>query len=139
MDETIIKKILELKSKFKIRTIGYDPYGARYIVKQLKKGGLKTDPFAQSIPVMATPTIELKKLYIKGAIQHNGNRLARKHFQNVHCVVDKNYNEHVHKGKSKDKVDAVVSQIIAFGEWYDPNRRPRRIKKGIIVVPKKAS
>lgn len=116
--DDVVRAILEDAKTYYIRGVAYDPYKSKEIIRVLQEEGLKCEPMPQSYKGMAAPTGELFKRFQRGKpIYHNNHPVAR--WQNGNCMVtiDANENMKVQKNKSADKVDIIVSMIIAYAMY----------------------
>lgn len=64
-------------------------------------------------------------------IQHNGDPVSTWAFSNVVMSVDPAGNWKVNKDKSKQKVDPVVAEIMALGQWMDWYTREHLMSMGV--------
>lgn len=116
-DYNFIKaKIIELCDKYDVRKIGYDRWNSSQLIIDLLELGLPMDPFGQGFASMSAPTKELEKQILNKEINHEGDPVLRWAVSNVMLKEDPAGNIKVDKSKSKEKVDPVISLIIALGE-----------------------
>lgn len=119
-DYNFIKaKINELSLKYKIQAIAYDRWNASMLVTDLMNDGANMKPFGQGFVSMSAPTKELEKLILSKEIIHDGNPAMNWMLGNVAVLEDPAGNIKVAKNKSKDKVDGIVSMVMALGEFMD--------------------
>lgn len=103
--------------QFDIETIGFDRWGARSIVNNLTGDGVDMADFGQGFRDMSPPTKEFEKKVLKKEIVHDGNPVTRWMLGNVAIQRDPAGNIKVNKAKSKEKVDGIVTAIMALGEY----------------------
>lgn len=126
--------------RFNIQEIGYDWNSAEWIVTRVQKTFpyIKMVPISQSYSGMGKPSMALKKVAKEFRLEHGDNPVLSWAVSNA-VVVSKDGIERVHKDKSKDKIDPLVSLICAFNQahineleppkrqsiYSDPNWRER--------------
>lgn len=106
-----------LINRFKILRIAYDRYREEQIVTKLIDTGVNMAPFGQGYRSMSVPVDDLEVMYLKELLEHDGNPVARFCYSNVRMNSDPAGNRKPDKDKSKEKIDLVVTDIMAFGEW----------------------
>ena len=106
--------ILELSKRFNIREVAYDRWGALQIVQELDAEGLAVIPFGQGFASMGAPTKEFEKLVRGGKLWHGGHPILRWMADNVTVRMDPAGNIKPDKGKSTEKIDGIVSTIMAL-------------------------
>jgi phage terminase large subunit-like protein len=74
-------------------------------------------PFGQGFASMSAPTKDLERRVNMLQISHDGNPVTRWMMGNVMLKRDPSDNVKVDKAKSGDKVDGVVSVIMALGTY----------------------
>lgn len=102
---------------FDLKSIAYDRYNSSQLVVDLMKDDLEMTPFGQGFVSMSFPTKEFVKLILKKDVLHFGNPIVRWQISNVSLQRDAAGNVKVSKEKSKEKVDGVVSDVMAYGEY----------------------
>lgn len=110
-------KLNELKEKYEIKEIAYDRWNATQIVNDLVNDEFTMYPFGQGFASMSAPTKDLERRVNKLQISHDGNPVTRWMMGNVMLKRDPSDNIKVDKAKSGDKVDGVVSIIMALGTY----------------------
>ena len=118
IDHQLIRKdINELASKYKIQFINYDAVFATTLVTELTEDDIKLHAFRQGFMSMAAPTAELERLVISGELNHGGNEVIRWMASNVLILRDASGNMKVDKSKPENKVDGIVSNIMAIAAY----------------------
>ena len=112
-------KINELSVKYKIQSIAYDRWNASMLVTELMNDGANMSPFGQGFVSMSAPTKELEKLILSKEIVHDNNPAMNWMLSNVAVMEDPAGNIKIAKNKSKEKVDGIVSMVMALGEFMD--------------------
>jgi phage terminase large subunit-like protein len=113
--DTLRKRIQEDKDEFQIKEIAFDRWNATQLVTQLGSDGLEMIPFGQGFASMAAPTRELEKLIVGRQVAHGGNPVLRWMMSNVAVKQDAAGNMKPDKSKSTDRIDGVVSLVMAIG------------------------
>ena len=106
--------IEELGTRYDIREIAYDRWGAVQMSQNLKALGFTVVPFGQGFKDMSPPSKELMKLALEGRIQHGGNKVLAWMVDNIHIRTDPADNIKPDRQKSTEKSDGVVALIMAL-------------------------
>ena len=109
--ETFIE---ELGTKYNIREIAFDRWGAVQMTQNLDGMGFTVVPFGQGYKDMSSPTKELMKLTLEKKISHGGNPVLRWMMDNIHIKMDPAGNIKPDKEKSTEKIDGAVATIMAL-------------------------
>ena len=110
----IEKFIEDLGTKYHIREIAFDRWGAVQMTQDLEGMGFTVVPFGQGYKDMSPPTKEFYKLLMEGRIIHGGNPVMRWMSGNVVVDTDPAGNIKCNKGKSPEKIDGIVAAIMAL-------------------------
>lgn len=123
IDHQIIRNdINELANKFKIQFINYDAVFATTLVTELTEDGIELHPFRQGFMSMAAPTAELERLVMSEQLNHGNNEVIRWMASNVLILRDASGNMKVDKSKPDNKVDGIVSNIMAIAAYMQSQR-----------------
>jgi phage terminase large subunit-like protein len=122
-DEAIILKIMEIKSKFKLRAIAFDRWQSEDIVHKLESVGVECVAFGQGYKSMSYPTKKLEEMVTNRQLKHNGNKAMRWMVSNIMIERDAADNIKINKAKSSEKVDGPVSLVMALGTMLDYERK----------------
>ena len=109
--ETFIE---ELGTKYNIREIAFDRWGAVQMVQNLEGMGFTVVPFGQGYKDMSPPSKELMKLTLEKKIAHGGNPVLRWMMDNIFVKTDPAGNIKPDKEKSTEKIDGAVALIMAL-------------------------
>jgi len=109
--ETFIE---QLGSKYNIREIAFDRWGAVQMVQNLEGMGFMVVPFGQGFKDMSPPTKELMKLTLEQRIAHAGQPVLRWMMDNIYIRTDPAGNIKPDKEKSTEKIDGAVATIMAL-------------------------
>ncbi len=110
----IEKFIEELGTKYNIREIAFDRWGAVQMVQNLEGMGFTVVPFGQGFKDMSPPTKELMKLVLEQKIAHGGHPVLRWMMDNIFIRTDPAGNIKPDKEKSSEKIDGAVATIMAL-------------------------
>ena len=110
----IEKFIEELGTKYHIKEIAFDRWGAMQMVQDLEGMGFTVVPFGQGYKDMSPPTKELMKLTLEERIAHGGHKVLRWMMDNVYVRQDPAGNIKMDKEKSTEKIDAAAATVMAL-------------------------
>lgn len=80
--------IEELGTRYHIREVAFDRWGATQMVQNLEGLGFTVVPFGQGFKDMSPPTKELMRLTLDQKIAHGGNPVLRWMMDNIHVRTD---------------------------------------------------
>ncbi|MCG1024537.1 terminase TerL endonuclease subunit [Dehalobacter sp.] len=106
--------IEELGTKYNIREIAFDRWGAVQMVQNLEGMGFTVVPFGQGFKDMSPPTKELMKLTLEQRLAHGGHPVLRWMMDNIYIRTDPAGNIKADKEKSTEKIDGAVATIMAL-------------------------
>ena len=110
----IEKFIEELGTRFNIREIAFDRWGAVQMVQNLEGMGFTVVPFGQGFKDMSPPTKEFMKLTLGGRIAHGGHPVLRWNMDNIFIRTAPAGNIKADKEKSTEKIDGAIATIMAL-------------------------
>jgi phage terminase large subunit-like protein len=110
----IEKFIEDLNTKYHIKEIAFDRWGAVQMVQNLEGAGFTVVPFGQGFKDMSPPTKELMKLTLEKRIAHGGHPVLSWMMDNIHVQTDPAGNIKPDKAKSTEKIDGAVGLIMAL-------------------------
>lgn len=110
----ILKRIEDVAQQYKLRAVLFDRWGSHKIVKELSDMGLTVIEFGQGFASMSPPMKELEKLILSRGIVFPDNPVVQWCFSNVIAEVDPAGNTKPSKKRSREKIDIVVSGIMAL-------------------------
>lgn len=113
--DVIRPTIRALKEIYNIREIAYDRWNATQLTTQLEGDGFVMVPFGQGFSSMAAPTKELLSLLTGDRIAHGENPVAKWMASNVTVRTDPAGNQKPDKGKSTERIDGIVAEIMGLG------------------------
>lgn len=106
--------IEELGTKYNIREIAFDRWGAVQMVQNLEGMDFTVVPFGQGFKDMSPPTKELMKLTLEQRLAHGGQPVLRWMMDNIYIRTDPAGNIKANKEKSTEKIDGAVATIMAL-------------------------
>lgn len=109
--------ILALRERYNINSTAYDRWNSSQTVIDLQNEGLVMNPFGQGYGSMSAPTKQFEALVLSGKIEHFGNPVLRWMLSSTLVKTDPAGNIKPDKEKSAQKIDGIVSSIMALGEW----------------------
>ncbi|WP_373844758.1 terminase large subunit [Clostridium sp.] len=104
----------ELGTKFNIKEIAFDRWGAVQMVQNLEGLGFTVVSFGQGYKDMSQPTKELMKITLEQKIAHGGHPVLSWMMDNVYVRTDPAGNIKPDKSKSTEKIDGVVALVMAL-------------------------
>ena len=110
----IEKHIEQLGTRFNIREIAYDRWGAVQMSQNLEDAGFTVVPFGQGFRDISPPSKELMKLALEGCLAHGGHPVLSWMVDNIHVRTDPAGNIKPDKQRSTEKIDGVVATIMAL-------------------------
>ncbi len=110
----IEKFIEELGTRFNIRDIAFDRWGATQMVQDLEGMGFEVVAMGQGFASMSPPTKELMKLVLEKKIAHGGHPVLRWNVDNICIRQDPAGNIKADKSKSTEKIDGAIACIMAL-------------------------
>jgi phage terminase large subunit-like protein len=112
-----VHDILAICKRFDVKSIGFDPHRAYHgVVQALQAEDIKMNEFRQRTVDFDAPTRELEKLVLSRKLNHGGNPVLAWMVSNVGIMEDTSGNIKASKGRSSEKIDGVISTIMALGE-----------------------
>lgn len=106
--------IEELGTKYNIKEIAFDRWGAVQMTQNLEGLGFTVVPFGQGFKDMSPPTKELMKLTLEEKIAHGGHPVLRWMMDNIAIRTDPAGNIKPDKEKSTERIDGAVATIMAL-------------------------
>lgn len=110
----ILKRIEAISKQYQLKALSFDRWGATKIVKDLEDMGLTVLEFGQGFASMSPPSKEMEKLILSRKIILPDNPALAWCFSNVIVETDAAGNVKPSKKRSKEKIDMVVSCIMAL-------------------------
>lgn len=124
--EYLRRFILDRKDEYDIRELAIDPWNAIHLSTLLNGDGLTVIPFRQGYSSLSGPSKELEKLLVGGDLRHGHNPVLRWMAANVAIEQDAAGNIKPSKKKSTERIDGIVSSIMALGRLIVHNSGTER-------------
>jgi len=112
---SIRRKAVDLGAKYDIREIPIDPYNGWQLASELAGCGFDVVQCRQGWATMSPAMKETEKLILSGKLDHGGCPVLRWQFRNVSVKTDAAGNIKPDKQRSADRIDGIVSLIMAVG------------------------
>ncbi|ADL50548.1 terminase large subunit [Clostridium cellulovorans] len=127
--------IEELGTKFNIKEIAFDRWGAVQMVQNLEGLGFTVVPFGQGYKDMSPPTKELMKITLEKRLAHGGHPVLKWMMDNIHVRTDPAGNIKPDKEKSTEKIDGAVALIMALDRSIrHENKESVYDNRGILIL-----
>ncbi|MGE5390895.1 MAG: terminase large subunit [Deltaproteobacteria bacterium] len=127
--------IEELGTKYNIKEIAFDRWGAVQMVQNLEGMGFTVVPFGQGYKDMSPSSKELMKLTMEKRIAHGGNPVLRWMMDNIYVKTDPAGNIKPDKEKSTERIDGAVALIMALDRAIrNENRASIYDERGILII-----
>jgi phage terminase large subunit-like protein len=107
--------IMNLCDLYRVEAVGFDRWNSSQLIIELTEEGLNMQPFGQGFASMSQPSKTLETWVMSKSILHDNNPVTRWMLGNVELVRDAAGNIKPDKSKSQEKIDGIVSMIIAIG------------------------
>ncbi len=109
------KKAVELAKRYRLRSLGFDRFGAAQVVNHLKDAGIDVVLFGQGFVSMNGPSKYLDVLVRSGDLRHGGHPVLAWMASNLMWEKDAADNWKPSKKKSREKIDGLSALIMALG------------------------
>ncbi|NBE05939.1 terminase large subunit [Paragemmobacter ruber] len=131
IDELQIANRLDwIRAKFDLQEVAYDPWGMRYLAKELEAKRFPMVEHRQGFASMSNPMKRFEEEVARGTIRHGGNPVLAWQVGNVHRDEDAAGNIKPNKRRSQGRIDAAVAAIMAVGRAVaNENAQKRRARE----------
>jgi phage terminase large subunit-like protein len=137
----IREQIRRDRDKFKVRSIGYDPWNASQLTNDLVSERAPMVKVRQGFATMSPVLKEIQRLVLQGtpeepALRHGGHPVVRWCVDNLAVAMDPAGNVKPDKANSGDKIDGVSALATAMSEIVarPPRRKSRYADEDEIMV-----
>lgn len=114
IDQTVVfKRIMELRDKYSLRSVAYDPWNGEAMAQALDREGFEVVKFPQSFANLSEPSKEFEKAILSGRLHHDGNPILRWNASNV-TATENDGNIRPSKKKSPEKIDGIVATVMGI-------------------------
>jgi len=133
--DVFMRDVLEICENLKVKGIAYDPWNAETVQQYFKKQGYKTFEFRQYTTLFNEPLTHYELAIIRGEIRYNFNPVTAWMLGNVTVYRDKNENRKIDRDKSQEKVDGIVTDIMAIGLYLKLTQAKKKFKRqGLLMI-----
>ena len=115
--DSILNEILKLNEQLQIIQVSYDQWNATQFAINATEQGINLLPYSMSIGSLNRPTKELARLILSDKVVIYPNPIDNFCFENVVIKRDYNDNERPTKETYNNKIDGVLSMIMALGGY----------------------
>jgi len=116
-DHAAIRKHLNdlVEAGSEIVAVALDPWNAQQLANELVDDGFDVVFMRQGYPTLTGPCKELERRLLAGTVKHDGNPCLRWNVANVATEQDAAGNIKPSKKRSPERIDGVVSAVMALG------------------------
>ncbi|MCH7396571.1 terminase large subunit [Belliella sp. DSM 107340] len=116
----VLEKIDEINNLYNIKKVTYDRFLSNYMSQEVSKIiDAPMKEFNQNIKTFSPATKEFETMVLNKTIEHNDNKVLSWCISNLKIFQDNHENIKPVKGKSSDKIDAVVALIMNIGQYIE--------------------
>jgi len=120
-------------SVFDVHFANYDRFNASQLINDLLTDGIEMVAFNQSFINFSPAVLGMEKEILDGLWDHQNNPVVAWCFQNVMLKTDAGGNVRIDKAKSREKVDAAVSNAMAYAAYLEYKEEEPEITGEIMV------
>lgn len=117
----VYKRFAWIARKFNLAGVALDPWNAAWMMKKLDSIGVTVVEYPQRLPYFAPVCKLLEETLAEGSMSHGGAELLRWQANNVAVKTDDNGNARPTRKGSADKIDGIISLLMAMGLWQKLN------------------
>lgn len=115
--DVILKDMVEISKKLRIKQVHYDKYNATQFAIDASKNRIRMVPFSQNAFNYNIPTKGFERLMLQKRVKIDSNPLTKWQLNNVMLKTDLNGNVKPIKRNEENKIDGVVSMIMALAGY----------------------
>jgi len=134
--DVIRRDIVEFASTHNVRKLAIDRWNATQLANQLQGDGINVVQWQQGFAGMSAPSKLLETLLSAGKIRHGGNPVLQWMAGNV--AIRQNADGHIRpvkpKENSHERVDGIISLVMALGAWSAEAKEPPAPAPEIILL-----
>ena len=112
----VLKLLTDYSNKYNIAAVMIDRWNSSYLSTKLMENGFNVVAFGQGFASFASPVRALERLILSKEIVHDKHPVLRWCMANVILKVDAAGNAKPDKAKSRERIDLVVSLLMALEE-----------------------
>lgn len=111
-------EIVKMCRTYAVQSIGFDPAYAKVMVSEIYgETNIQVNSIPPTVMSLAAGTKEMERRLLGATLNHEGNPVLRWQIDNVEVYRDTNDNIRPHKGKSRGRIDGVMSGIYAMDQY----------------------
>lgn len=110
----IEEEVYELGRRFRLLELGFDPWNATQTAVHLQGQRVKVVEVRMGFATLTEPCKELERDVVAGELSHGAHPVLRWNAANVMVRTDPNGNLAPDRGASREKIDGIVSTVIAM-------------------------
>lgn len=122
--EKIAADVIELTEGLEVVRVGFDRAKADIVVPRLMEAGMECEPWPQTPYAMDNVIQKMDELITNKEVNHQGDPVLEWQIGNVELYSDREGNKWVHKTKSTDKIDGIVSFLNGLKSYMELIREP---------------
>jgi phage terminase large subunit-like protein len=115
--DRIEEDVLRLAGMYSLRVLGVDMWNSLQVVQHLMDEGIEVGKVGQGYQSLNAPMKLLERMLVRKEIFHDGNPVMRWMFGNIAVKQDPAGNIKPDRSKAAEKIDGVVSLIMALAAW----------------------
>ena len=120
----IAEDLDDLKSRFEIQEVPYDPFQATQFATQMLAKGYPMVEYGQTVRNFSEPMKELEAIILDGRFHYDGDPVLTWALSNVVCHRDVKDNIFPRKERAENKIDPAVALIMGIARWMFPGVAP---------------
>ena len=121
----VVADVAKICTQYNVKEIAVDQnFDGRQVGLNMKNAGLNPFLFPMNIRALSPGAKDLESLLAAGRIKHDGNKVMRWQISNVVRWEDNNENIRPDKKKSADKIDGVMSLVMALARMQMSDAGP---------------
>jgi phage terminase large subunit-like protein len=125
--QQIEDEILDLCRRFRVVSIGYDPWQSTQLAQRLRAERVEMFEFRATTANFSPAILELDAAMRSGRLEHDGNPVLEWCIGNVVGKPDRRGNLYPTKARPEQKIDAAVALMMAIGRAMDAPVQARSI------------
>lgn len=111
--DLLMQDFIDIRSKYKIKQLAFDPWGLAMPAQTLKKAGFKIWKYRQGERTMSPAIKDFQALVYGKRLKHYGNPILAWAMQNVRMTQTRTGGYTPDKARSVGKIDPIISTVMA--------------------------
>mgnify|MGYP001073983472 CR=1 FL=1 len=132
----IEQDLCDISSLYQIKEVPYDPFQATQLSTRMMAEGFPMVEMRPTVLNFSEPMKELEALVLERRLHHDGDKLLEWMVSNVVCHTDAKDNIYPRRERDENKIDGVISLIMALGRAITTGEPKRSVyeKRGVISL-----